>query len=79
MKTFLLAFSVLFLTACKDDNVYTLYRDSPIVNVRVHIATFDAGEKPPYNEETCEYTRQLYNDNPDFIANYWCEAGAFTK
>jgi hypothetical protein len=77
----------LILSGCKsvglktsEDQVYTLYRNSPIdKNMRIHMATFDADEKEAYNKENCEIGRDLFMDQAGVTAQYWCEKGGFKK
>ena len=64
--------------------VYTLYRNS-ITDatghsaVRIHIATFDANETGPYNQENCEVASQLFKQQAGARVNYWCEQGHYTR
>ncbi len=63
-----------------EDKVYTLYRSNPYLEtMRVHVATFDADEKPSFNQENCETARALFQSQPDVKVRYWCEQGYFTK
>lgn len=65
-------------------NVYTLYRDSVIAGLRVHMATFDVDEpSPTYNQEHCEMMARVMNANVQelglAIGGYWCEPGYYRE
>ena len=64
--------------------VYTLYRDSVIAGLRVHMATFDVDESnPTYNQEHCEMMARVMNANVQelglAIGGYWCEPGYYRE
>ena len=64
--------------------VYTLYRDSVIEGLRVHVATFDVDEpSPTYNQEHCEMMARVMNANVHelglAIGGYWCEPGYYRQ
>jgi hypothetical protein len=78
----------LTLGACglsvSNDNVYTLYRTSPVLDSspelrRVHVATFDAKGGEQYNQKNCDIARQLFQAQPGIIVRYWCEKGGFRQ
>jgi hypothetical protein len=80
-KTFLpvILFSIL-LSACGNDELYTLYRGSPTLeNARIHIATFDANEKESYNMENCQIAAELFQKQQGVTVKYWCEKGSYKK
>ena len=61
-----------------DDSVYSLVRNSALDSLmRVHVATFDANEKPEYNHENCDRVRDLLQRQPLVTTRYWCEKGRF--
>ena len=65
-----------------DDDVYTLYRDSALVNgqeMRIHVATFDAVDGESYNRENCQIGQGLFQNQPGVTVRYWCEKGRFRK
>jgi hypothetical protein len=65
-----------------NDNIYTLYRTSPVsgnsIN-RIHIATFDADEGGEYNRENCFVAADLFMNQPSVVVRYWCEKGRYKK
>jgi hypothetical protein len=66
------------LLGCSDENIYTLYRDSPgFKDMRLHIATFDARESENYNNENCVLARDLFAAQQGVVVRYWCEKGRF--
>ena len=63
-----------------EGRTYTLYRDSPIgKDMRLHVATFDAGETEDYNRDNCILTGKLFQSQPGVTARYWCEKGYFKQ
>lgn len=74
---------LLNLTACgagsaSDSQVFTLYRSSPInVNMRIHVATFDAADGEAYNRENCELASRLLGAQPGVTVRYFCEKGRY--
>lgn len=72
------AFLLLGFSACDQHDEYTLYRSSPLdPNARIHIATFDAKDRNPYNQENCRIARELFQQQPGVTVRYWCEKGRF--
>lgn len=66
--------------AVSDDQVFTLYRGSPIdANMRIHVASFDASDGEKYNRENCELASQLYKAQPGVTVRYFCEKGRYRK
>jgi hypothetical protein len=62
--------------ATEDDNdVYTLYRRSPVGEDRVHVATFDADQSGDYNLDNCLITRDHFKERA--VVEFWCEKGRF--
>ena len=84
-KTAILIISLVFLTACKEGQTYTLYRDSPLGNSfdgkvdRIHIATFDTSDGEEYNKENCEIARDLFQSQQGVVSKFWCEKGNYKK
>lgn len=89
----LILMSTLGVTAC-DGGAYTLYRSgvyvpaaevlrpglkSEVEALRVHVATFDAGEGEEYNRENCQTAQQLFQSQPGVTVRYWCEKGRFRR
>lgn len=60
-----------------DSEVYTLYRDSILMEARIHIATFDSSDGRDYNRENCRIARDLFQRQPEVSTNYWCEPGRY--
>jgi hypothetical protein len=59
---------------------YTLYRDSATgKELRLHVATFDAGETEDYNRENCVLAVNLFQAQPGVTVRYWCEKGYYRK
>lgn len=81
------AAAALLLVGCvesSDDNIYTLYRGSPISNeMRVHMATFDSNEGGrsilTYNRDNCEIAADLFKSQPGVTVGYWCEKGPYRE
>ncbi len=73
--------ALLFVSGCGPDDVYTLYRASPLSHsMRIHMATFDAdGEGTSYNRDNCNLTARLFMEQPGVTVRYWCEAGRFRE
>lgn len=69
------------LSACSDaaNDTYTLYRNSLIMDARIHMATFDAADGREYNRENCELVASLLTRQPGVSANYWCELGRYRE
>ena len=85
---------LLGLAACNqpDARPYTLYRTSPWNQaLRVHYASFDSTDpglrgQPSANQESCEMTAKLLNDNMARLyptsgapARFWCELGRYKR
>jgi hypothetical protein len=45
--------------------------------MRIHVATFDAGDGEDYNRENCEIARSLFRVQPGVLVKYWCEIGRY--
>ena len=75
-----LALSIL-LVSCGNSEPYTLYRGSPIIeNARIHIATFDADDaNKAYNMENCQIAQELFQNQLEVTAKYWCEKGKYKE
>lgn len=73
--------ALLLVVGCGGDDVYTLYRASPIgPSMRIHMATFDAdGEGTSYNRDNCNLTANLFMKQPGVTVRYWCEPGKFRE
>ncbi len=56
-------------------DTYTLYRNSPLTGMKVHVATFDAAESGNYNRDNCGIVAGLIKKQPGVTARYWCEKG----
>lgn len=76
-----LLFTLASLAGCSaaGGETYTLYRDSPVSDERVHMATFDAEQSGPYNQDNCETARELFQQQPGVVTTYWCEKGRYRK
>ena len=65
----------------QESGVYSLYRSSTVIqDARIHIATFDAGQKTPeatsqYNLENCQIAASLFREQEGVKVVYWCEPG----
>lgn len=76
---------VLLLTACGNDDTYTLYRTGVgYPDMRIHIATFDADDSKKkqfknYNQENCQIAMKLFQDQQGVTTKYWCEKGRYKK
>lgn len=79
-STLLLA-AFLFVSGCGPDDVYTLYRASPLSHsMRIHMATFDADDAgADYNRENCAIAARLFMAQPGVTVRYWCEAGRYRE
>lgn len=69
------------LTCSSSSQTYTLYRNS-VVNdsLRVHVATFDAGESEIYNRDICnEVSALMHAKSGPVKLRYWCEKGRYRK
>jgi hypothetical protein len=54
--------------------VFSLYRSSLVDSgMKVHVATFDAGEGKDYNFENCWLAAQLFSGQENVRIAYWCE------
>jgi hypothetical protein len=84
-KPLILIFLAVFLTACGDGEVYTLYRAGVgLPNLRIHVATFDSADSKAeqfkaYNQENCQTAMKLFQSQPNVTVKYWCEKGVFKK
>jgi hypothetical protein len=69
------------LTSCGlAEEPYTLYRNSVLdQSARIHVASFDAVERNPYNMENCFVARDLFAGQPGVTVRYWCEKGHYKK
>jgi hypothetical protein len=66
--------------AISNENVYTLYRNSVTdVNMRIHVATFDAAEAMEYNRDNCAQAQLLFQNQQGVKTKFWCEMGHFRK
>lgn len=63
------------MAAAPVGETYTLYRNSPLTGVKVHVATFDAAESGNYNRDNCATVAGLIKKQPGVTARYWCEKG----
>jgi hypothetical protein len=74
-----LGLAAMMMSACsRGGPTYTLYRNGVGQDtLRIHVATFDAGEPDDYNRENCEQTRELYQVSPAARSRFWCEQGRF--
>ena len=63
-----------------EGEIYVLYRNSVVdESMRLHIATFDAGEAENYNRGNCDQARELFQAQPSVKTKFWCEKGRFRK
>ena len=71
--------SLFLLSGCAwDSTTYTLYRSSAVdANMRIHVATFDADEVSPYNQENCQLAADLFAKQTGVTVRYWCEQGRY--
>lgn len=66
--------------AADENSVFTLYRNSVVgVDMRLHVATFDAADGEAYNRENCWIAAELFKSQPNVRVRYWCEKGRFRK
>ncbi|CAM3612310.1 hypothetical protein B0G85_0467 [Polynucleobacter brandtiae] len=86
MKILLISIlATLSLTACGNDDIYTLYRTGVgLPELRIHIATFDSDDSrdakfKTYNQDNCQIAAQLFQSQPNVSTKYWCEKGAYKK
>jgi hypothetical protein len=80
MPSLCIMISGIALLGCSDAAVYTLYRNSPLMeNTRLHVATFDSADSEQYNSETCLVARDLFQRQPGVSVRFWCEKGRFRK
>lgn len=62
------------------ESTFTLYRNSVTdVNMRIHVASFDAVDGEAYNRENCEQAKELFQAQPGVKTKFWCEKGSFKK
>lgn len=68
-----------FLSSCEltGGGTYTLYRDSTLASMRIHVATFDAAEGDDYNQTNCQIAANLFSSQPGVSIRYWCEPGKY--
>lgn len=75
--------SFLLLASCgepKQIYTYTLYRDSIIQDLRIHVATFNAVDnKESFNKGNCETAKNLFQSQAGVEVKYWCEKGVFKE
>ncbi|MGK2873697.1 MAG: hypothetical protein ACSLFL_15810 [Alphaproteobacteria bacterium] len=72
--------TLIFVSACKPEGAYTLYRSSPTdENMRIHVATFDAVEGNDYNSGNCDIAKNLFANQQGVTVRYWCEKGNYRK
>jgi hypothetical protein len=86
-----MAMAVLGGCSGKQGATYTLYRNSPFGEARVHWGTFDAEESDAaYNLNNCMMAARLLNANLEASAKvenkepspgvgFWCEPGGFEE
>ncbi len=84
MRPYALLILVIFggcdLGSPSGDQVFTLYRSSPLdANMRIHVASFDASDGEKYNRENCELAGQLFKAQPGVTVRYFCEKGRYRK
>ena len=83
MSKLILIVSLFLLAACGESKqvyIYTLYRNSIIPDLRIHVATFDAVDNnESYNRENCNTAKALFQSQPDVEIKYWCEKGEFIE
>jgi hypothetical protein len=80
----LMPISLVLLSACGGDSIYTLYRTSPVPIdnpslQRIHVATFDGYSDEAYNRENCQLAAKLFQNQQGVTVKYWCEKGKFNK
>ena len=72
---------IALLAACSGelDDAYTLYRNSTLAPMRIHMATFDVrGEASGHNRANCEMIVKFMNQQSGVPSGYyWCEPGPF--
>ena len=73
--------SAIALASCNyGGEIFTLYRSSPAdPGMRIHVASFDAAEKPGYNRENCELAARLFRSQEGVTVRWWCEKGRYQK
>ncbi len=75
-----LGFAALSASAQGNSSIYTLYRNSLMdPAMRIHIATFDAGDGREYNAENCNLTADFFAKHAGVKTRYWCEPGRYRK
>ena len=86
MKKLLITISTaLFLTACGNEDIYTLYRSGVgFPDMRIHVATFNSDDSKDskfktYNQDNCQTASGLFQSKPNVSVRYWCEKGSFRK
>jgi hypothetical protein len=58
--------------------LHAIYRNSVVgAGMRLHVATFDAGDEAAYNRENCQIAADLFKSQPNVGVRYWCEKGRF--
>ena len=73
------------LSACGNDEIYTLYRTGVgFSDMRIHVATFDSDDSKKdgfktYNQENCNTAASLFQAQPNVTVRYWCEKGPYKK
>lgn len=72
---------IAILSGCTDEaGSFTLYRSSVLDStMRIHMATFDAGDGAAYNKENCHITADLFQKQPGVTVRYWCEPGGYRE
>lgn len=76
---------VILLSACGNDEIYTLYRTGVgSSDMRIHVATFNSDDSKNekfkiYNQENCNTAASLFQSQPNVTVRYWCEKGSFKK
>lgn len=80
-RTWLAPSLVVLIAGCGSGNdTFTLYRNSITdENMRIHVASFNAGDGETYNRVNCEQAQQLFQAQPGVKTKFWCEKGAFKK
>jgi hypothetical protein len=86
MRKLLIPISITFiLSACGNDEVYTLYRTGVgFSDMRIHVATFDSDDSrdskfQTYNLDNCRLAASLFQNQPNVTTKYWCEKGRYKK
>lgn len=74
------AMAFVVLHGPSDQTTYTLYRDSMTgAAMRIHVATFDAGDGEEYNRINCGLVQEQMKRRLEVKVRYWCEKGRFKQ